>query len=176
MNKNVWKIFASILFVIIGVLSLIFLHGYHFPYTIYVPILLGCIAFSCFFICSLVVSGIFRCQAAVKWIDVFSAGIAIAVFAPVVIIELAAFLVHPFLIFLCFLLILSLSVFLAVLGMAKSVQEYRRPVSGTCPCRKTGCKNHGNCEACRAEHRKKEKPTSCERQKQKQTSLCDIVQ
>ena len=176
MNKNVWKIFASILFVIIGVLSLIFLHGYHFPYRIFVPILLGCIAFACFFICSLIVSCIFHCAATVKWIDVFSAGIAIAVFAPVVIIELAAFLVHPFLIFLCFLLILSLSVFLAVLGMARSVQEYRRPVSGTCPCRKTSCKNHGNCEACRAEHRKNGKPTSCERQKQKQTSLCDIVQ
>lgn len=165
MNKNVWKIFASILFVIIGVLSLIFLHGYHFPYTIYVPILLGCIAFACFYICSLAVSSIFRCQAAVKWIDVFSAGIAIIVFAPVVIIEPVAFHIHPFLIFISFLLILSLSVFLAVFGMAKSVQEYRKPVSGTCPCRKTGCENHGNCEACRAKHRKKGKPTSCERQK-----------
>ena len=35
------RIILSIILVILGVLSLVFLHGYRFSYTIYVPVLLG---------------------------------------------------------------------------------------------------------------------------------------
>lgn len=36
-----------------------------------------------------------------------------------------------------------------------------------CPCKKTDCKRHGDCAACRAHHAKskKNKPVACEKKK-----------
>ena len=53
------RIILSIILVILGVLSLVFLHGYRFSYTIYVPVLLGCIAVALFLLCSCFMLGIF---------------------------------------------------------------------------------------------------------------------
>lgn len=38
---------------------------------------------------------------------------------------------------------------------------------GSCPCPKTGCSRHGNCEACREHHHKINSLTRCERNEKK---------
>lgn len=182
-SSTTLKIIASIVSVTVGVLSLVFLHGYGFSYTIYILILLGCIAIASFLLCSCAVIGIFRhkkieqtkIDTAVKWIYIFSAGIAILVFAPVIIIDFFAFHINPWVIFVSFLTVVSISVFLTIFGIVKCINTCRIPLltdivlyqGSTCPCRKTKCENHGNCVACIEKHRNRNKPTRCERLKAK---------
>ena len=177
------KIIISIILVILGVLSLVFLHGYRFSYTIYVPVLLGCIAIALFLLCSCFMLGIFcyknieqgKINSVKKWINIFSAGISLLVFAPVIIIDFLAFNVHPLIIFLSFFIVVSISVALTVFGIVKCISAYRERTltdvvlyqGTTCPCRKTNCIYHGNCTACIEKHRSKNKPTRCERLKAK---------
>lgn len=177
------KITISIILVILGVLSLIFLHGYRFSYTIYIPVLLGYIAVASFLLCSCFVLGIFyhknveqkNIKTVKKWVNIFSAGIAFLIFAPVIIIDFFAFNVHPLIIFLSFFIAISISVIFTILSIVKCINIYREPAlkdivlyQGTaCPCRKTNCINHGNCTACIEKHRSKNRPTRCERLKNK---------
>lgn len=166
-----FKIISSIIFVMIGVLSLVFLHGYGFSYTLYIPILLGSISIASFLICSCVVLGILhhknidniKINAVIKWINTFSAGIAILVAVPVIIIVFSAFGIKPWIIFVTFVIVASISVFLTIFGIIKCINIYRQPVltdivlyqGDTCPCRKTNCIYHGNCAACIEKHHKK---------------------
>ena len=179
------RIILSIILVILGVLSLVFLHGYRFSYTIYVPVLLGCIAIALFLLCSCFMLGIFyhknieqeKINNVKKWINIFSAGISFLVFVPVIIIDFFAFNVHPLIIFVSFFITISISVILTVFGIVKCISAYREPdltdvilyQGTTCPCRKTNCIYHGNCTACIEKHRSKNKPTRCERLKAKLT-------
>ncbi|MGM9532551.1 hypothetical protein [Intestinibacter sp.] len=179
------KIIASILCVIVGVLSLIFLAGDGFSYTIYVPVLICSIAIASFLISSCLVSGILhhkkveqkKIDAMTKWINIFSSGIALLVLAPLIIILFSAKGVSIWIIFLCFLIAVSLSVILVVIGIVKIINICREPLDEkytlfegeNCPCWKKSCKYHGNCTACVAHHHNKSRKTktSCERLKEK---------
>lgn len=60
-------------------------------------------------------------------------------------------------------------------NVKKCISAYREPDltdvvlyhGTTCPCHKTNCIYHGNCNACIEKHRSKNKPTRCERLKAK---------
>ncbi|MGN1031983.1 MAG: hypothetical protein ACI4PU_00840 [Intestinibacter sp.] len=182
---SIIKIIASILCIIVGVLSLIFLEGNGFSYTIYVPILFCSIAIASFLISSCLVSGILhnrkieqkKINAMTKWINIFSSGIALLVLAPLIIILFSAKGVSIWIIFFCFLISVSLSVVLVVIGIVKIINICREPLDDkytlfegeNCPCWKKSCKYHGDCAACVAHHHNKNRQTktSCERLKEK---------
>ena len=116
---SVIKIIASVLCIIVGVLSLIFLAGDEFSYTIYVPVLICSIAVASFLISSCLVSGILhhkkveqkKIDAMTKWINIFSSGIALLVLAPLIIILFSAKSVSIWIIFLCFYFFLHMYLF-----------------------------------------------------------------
>lgn len=37
-------------------------------------------------------------------------------------------------------------------------------IAQVCPCKRTSCKRHGNCEACREHHKGRKRPPYCERE------------
>lgn len=37
-------------------------------------------------------------------------------------------------------------------------------IAQVCPCKRTSCKRHGNCEACREYHKGRKRPPYCERE------------
>lgn len=179
------KIIVSILCITFGVLSLIFLWGQDVHYTIYVSILMGCIAIASLLLLSSGVLGILwhrkvkqeKINSASKWIYVFSSGVALLILSPLVIIFLSAYDVS-FLIFLpCFFIAVSLSVIPIVIGIVKCINVCREPLEQkyilfqgeNCPCKKINCKYHGDCTACMAHHHNPEHKTKteCDRLKAK---------
>lgn len=179
------KIIMSILCIIFGVLALIFLWGHGVHYTVYVSILMGCIAVTSLLLLSAGVFGILRhkrveqakIRNASKWIYVFSSGIALLILSPLVIIFLSEYDVSFWMIFPCFFIIVSLSVVLVVIGIVRCINICREPLEKkyilfqgeNCPCKKVKCKYHGDCIACMAHHHNPEHrtKTECDRLKAK---------
>ncbi len=180
-SNTLIKITVSILLIAFGVISLIILAVNGISYTVYVPILMVSVAIATYAIISCIALGILRhiqaepakIHAAAKWSHIFSSGIALMILAPLIIILLSAHSVSIEIIYACFLIALSLSISLTIVGIIKFISTSRGSTSyilfqgDKCPCPKTGCSNYGNCQSCITHHKNLDTMTECERLKGK---------
>lgn len=132
-TTTIIKIIISILLIIFGILSLIFLRAQHIHYTVYVTILICCIAVVSLLLLSSGILGILRhknveqkkLKDMTKWIYAISSGTAILIAAPLIIILLSAQGI-PFTIFLpCFFIALVVPITLIVVGIVKDINICR---------------------------------------------------
>ncbi|HGM1346910.1 TPA: hypothetical protein ACKON3_001612 [Clostridioides difficile] len=132
-TTTIIKIIISILLITFGVLSLIFLRAQHIHYTIYVTVLMCCVAVASLLLLSCGILGILRhknteqkkLNAMAKWIYTISSGTAILIASPLIIILLSAQEIS-FTIFLpCFFIALVVPITLIVLSIAKCINICR---------------------------------------------------
>lgn len=127
------KIIISILSVTGGILSLILLRGMGYSYTVYVTVLMLCIATSLLLLLSSIISGILQHKNVgqeksahiEKWSYTISSGVALLVIAPLIIILLAgqgvAFTVYiP-----CFFGAIIMPIVFVVTGVVKCINMFR---------------------------------------------------
>ncbi len=127
------KIIISILLITFGILSLIFLRAQHMHYTIYVTVLICCIAVASLLLLSSGILGILRhknveqkkLKDMTKCIYAISSGISILIAAPLIIILLNAQSISIVVFLPCFFIALVIPVTLIVAGIVQFINIYR---------------------------------------------------
>lgn len=132
-KTTVIKIIVSILCVTFGILSLILLRARGYAYSVYVTVLLCCIAAASLLLLSVGILGILRHKKIApeklgrmtKWVYTISNGTALLIAAPLVIILLSAQGIS-FMVYLpCFFAAVIVPVILVVAGIVKCINICR---------------------------------------------------